>query len=318
MVLAFHAGVPGVDAGFFGVDVFFVLSGYLITRILAEEQANSGTIDLLRFYGRRLKRLAPAMLAMLAVFLLVAPWAFPQYPVKSHFVDAGMSAIYMADYARTLGLRPAVLDHMWSLSVEEHFYLVWPLVLLGLLRLPKQYAVVALALLYVGGTLWRYWNVDHLDVMWQVYHRFDTHSTGLFLGCLLGLVKARLPGYFAVFGLFGMGLALMTYTHQHEATARFGFTAAEICAAVIVLSQPRWMGAAPFAWIGRMSYGAYLWHYPIVRLVHDAGYGWESAFWISSIGGLALAAVSYYTIEARFRRRSLSVDNQRKVVEVPI
>lgn len=302
MVLAFHAGAPGWGAGFFGVDLFFVLSGYLITRILIAEHDRSGTIQIARFWLRRLRRLAPAMLAMLAAFLLVAPWAFPQYPMSINIRDAAMSAIYLADYARTLDLPPGVLDHMWSLSVEEHFYLLWPLVLLAVLRLPRSTAAVAVAGLYVAGTLWRWWNVGDLEEPWQVYHRFDTHSTGLFLGCLLGLVKARLPGYYFAFGTFAMLLVLDSFAHQKVSTALYGFTAAEICAAAMVLSQPRWLGWAPLAWIGRMSYGAYLWHYPVVRWMHSQDFGWEARLVGSAIGGIALAALSYYTIEAAYRK----------------
>lgn len=306
MVLAFHAGVPGWGAGFFGVDVFFVLSGYLITRILHAEHERTGAIRVGNFYIRRLRRLVPAMLAMLVVFLLVAPWAFPRYPMDIHLRDALVSAIYMADYARTLGMPPGTLDHMWSLSVEEHFYLLWPLILLPLLRLRQAHAAILIAMLYLGVSAWRAWNVGALEVPWNVYHRFDTHSSGLFLGCLLGLTKARLPGFCFVFGAAGLALAVMLYTHKSIPTALYGFTIAEVCAAVIVAAQPSWLGYAPLAWVGRMSYGAYLWHFPIVFWMRDNDFGWQACLAVSGIGGLLLSALSYYTLESRYRSRSPS------------
>lgn len=316
LVLGFHSQVPGFGAGFFGVDVFFVLSGYLITQILVAEHERTGRIDLTRFYVRRLRRLYPAMLAMLGVFLLIAPFLFVHDAYADHLRDAGMSVLYLADYARTLGMPPMVLDHMWSLSVEEHFYLAWPLLLIGLLRLPRRWAAASIAGLFVAVTLWRYASIP--DVGWKVYHRFDTHSSGLFLGCLLGLLRARLPGYFAWLGLALLALAPLEFAHKTEYTMAYGFTFAEIAAALIVTAQPKWLGWSPLAWLGRMSYGTYLWHYLFMRIARDAELGWEWNFAVSLAGGVAMAALSYYTIEAYFRRRSLPVDHKLDVVHVPV
>lgn len=313
-VLAFHSGVPGFGAGFFGVDVFFVLSGYLITQILMAEHERIGRIRLTRFYVRRLRRLWPAMLTMLAVFLLVAPWAFTRHPLSIHVRDAAIAAAYMSDYARTLGLPPGVLDHLWSLAVEEHFYLAWPLMLLAIAKLPRQWGAAAIGALFIAVTVWRVLRVP--DLGWNVYHRFDTHSSGLFLGCLLGFAKAKIPGYFATFALAGFALMSLDFAHKTGHTARFGFTVAEILAAVLVAAQPKWLGIAPMAWLGRMSYGLYLWHYLLVRLTREAGMGWEVNMLVATVGGLALAALSYYTIEKRFR--SLAVEDKSKGIEIPV
>lgn len=315
LVLGFHSGAPGFRAGFFGVDVFFVLSGYLITQILAAEHERTGVIDLPRFYVRRLRRLWPPMLSMLAVYLILAPVAFSSVPMTTHLRDAFVSAIYMADYARTLDMPPAVMRHMWSLSIEEHFYLVWPLLLLALLRLPRKWAIAGTAGLFVAVTLWRYVNLP--TVGWEVYHRFDTHASGLFLGCLLGLVRARLPSSFAWLGTALMVVAFTQYVHKAGPTMRTGFTMAELASGLIVISQPKWLGWAPLAWLGRMSYGLYLWHFLFQRTV-GGSYGWEVLFAANLIGGTACAALSYYTIEAHFRRKSLPVERNLNVVEVAV
>lgn len=126
VVVFFHAKVPGFGGGFFGVDVFFVLSGYLITRLLLQEQQATGRVALPHFYLRRLRRLYPALLLFLAVYLMLAATVLngPPYAMRLHLRDALLSAVYLQDYAKMLDLYPFWLRHMWSLSIEEHFYLV--------------------------------------------------------------------------------------------------------------------------------------------------------------------------------------------------
>lgn len=313
LVVAFHSQVPGFGAGFLGVDVFFVLSGYLITSLLLEEHGRTGRIELTRFYVRRLRRLYPALLAMLAVYLVIAPWAFPRASMMVHVRDAVLSAHYLADYARTFHIFPRVLLHMWSLSIEEHFYLVWPLLLLAALRLPRRLAIASLAGLFVAATAWRLAEIPHLG--WGVYQRFDTHASGLVLGCLAGLIGRKLPTYCWPLGVAGMVFALVAFVHGQHETMTMGFTIAELSALIVILSQPAWLGAAPLAWIGRMSYGLYLWHYLIVRLIR-LSYPWWVSMSVATIGGLALAALSYYTIERYFRAPPrLSLDARRPAIE---
>src|SRR5687768_11060779 len=119
-VLAFHAGAPMAQSGYLGVDLFFVLSGFLITSILVAEHERSGTIAVGRFYVRRALRLYPSLLLMLAVFVVVAPLLWPELPAARY---ALWSALYLSDYTRALIGEPEVLSYTWSLSVEEHFYL---------------------------------------------------------------------------------------------------------------------------------------------------------------------------------------------------
>ena len=296
-VLLFHAKVPGVPGGFVGVDVFFVLSGFLITTILAGEHRRCGTIDLAGFYRRRLRRLYPALIVFLCAYLLTAGLLFPRVAPEKHGRDALLALFYLADYARALDMPLSVLNHTWSLAVEAQFYLLWPLLFVLLARRSRRTAILAAAGLFVALTGWRWWGYASFADPWDVYYRADTHATGLVLGCLLGLVGQRLHGRWAILGLLLLALAASQLDWRAPATAVVGFTLAEAGAALVVLSPPAWLAAAPLAWVGRMSYGLYLWHYPVMRLLRDQDWHWSAILLVGSAAGLAAAALSYYAVE---------------------
>ena len=142
LVMIFHSSVPLFHGGFLGVDVFFVLSGYLITRILLAELDKTGNIQLLRFYIHRLARLSPPLLLLLLLYLVAAPHFWPDY--SWHVRDSLLTAMYLTDYAKALYNVPDMLRHTWSLSVEEHFYLLWPLGLMLLSPVSKRQLPVIL------------------------------------------------------------------------------------------------------------------------------------------------------------------------------
>ena len=121
LVISDHCFVPVFDQGYFGVDLFFVLSGFLITRLLVDEIDATGRVDLWRFYLRRFLRLAPPLLLFLIAYVLIAPWFWPQFDFLSHMRDAGLAGFYLSDYSQALWHSPKVLIHTWSLSVEETF-----------------------------------------------------------------------------------------------------------------------------------------------------------------------------------------------------
>lgn len=306
-VVVYHARFPGLPGGFFGVDVFFVLSGYLITRLLVDEQARTGGLRLDHFILRRVRRLLPALLLMLLVYLLTAPWLFPDVVFSKHLRDVLLSAFYMVNYATALGAPVSVLGHVWSLAVEMQFYLLWPLILLGLLRLPKAVAMGLIFVLYVLATALRWWWGEHLAI-WTFYPRTETHCSGLLLGCLLGYAGVTIHRYWAVVGLIVLFFAMTFFSTAWMPTVRYGFTIVEIGAALLILAQPAWLGGMALAWLGRMSYGLYLWHYPIMRSVREHGaWNWPEVLLLGGGLGLLFAVLSHYLVERRFYQSRFSL-----------
>lgn len=302
-VVLFHADSSGpFSGGFVGVDLFFVLSGFLITSILAGEWRKSGSIDLWAFYRRRFLRLMPPLLLLLAVYLVVSPLLWPRH---DYGTEALFVALYLADYSYIFTGLPFHLAHTWSLAVEEHYYLIWPLLLVPLLKAKRP--LLWLGAAWVAVTLWRGMHPDLVD-----HFRFDTRASGLILGGMLYFVPLRGS---VLTGLAGLGLFLavvLAASLKHDLLA---IPAAELASVLLIVS----CAGLPFlrnpamVWVGKLSYGIYLWHFTIALVFRD--YMPFPAVFIlaTSIGA---AALSYYTIEAWARRFRLEVtddDNARHV-----
>jgi peptidoglycan/LPS O-acetylase OafA/YrhL len=294
LVVAFHARV--IPGGFVGVDVFFVLSAFLITRILQRELEQAGEIRLVRFYQRRLVRLGPALALFLLAYVTVAPLIWPGQP---HFGDAVLALLYLSDYSFAFFGRPQYLQHTWSLAVEEQFYLIWPLLLPFLLRLRRP--MVAMAMGYVAVLCWR----ASFDGDWaSYYYRADTRCTGLIVGAALAvsinkltlsvshawvgaglIVCAALFGRFgpaasAVFPLAECGAAMLVGA---AAQGRLGSMAPLLCAPTAIL-------------LGKLSYGIYLWHYPITVALRPF-FSEATLFLLVLLPSVALAWLSFVTVE---------------------
>jgi len=300
-VVAFHARVPWLSGGFLGVDVFFVLSGFLITQLLAQEYARNGRIALIDFYLRRLRRLYPALLAMLAAYLVAAPFAFPEH--DQHPRDAAVAALYLSDYGRAFFEVPWYLQHTWSLSVEEHFYLVWPLALLAVFRLPKRWHVPAVILLAVAATVWRLSVVLWVDQWYQPYYRFDTRLSGLMLGSALALWRPKMHAAAGAAGVAMLAAALVS-AQWRMLNGLIGWAAlAEIGSALLVITAHKLpgLGWSPLVWVGKLSYGIYLWHYPIAYWFRANDYGWATTALTSLVLSILMAAISYATVERSYR-----------------
>jgi peptidoglycan/LPS O-acetylase OafA/YrhL len=279
-VVAFHAGV--LSGGYIGVDVFFVLSGYLITQVLTENP------DLRRFYWRRVNRLVPPLALMLAAYVAVFSWIDPAYAYRSR--DALLAFLYLTDYGHNLVADP--LRHTWSLSVEEHFYLLWPLIFLR-----WRPSILALSAAYVVATLWR---MHYSDPWWHAYPHFDARLSGLILGCLIAQApRNRFPAWPGLAVL----AALAAFLPWDLAAAHgIGGLPVEIAAAVAIMgSPPRWL--AHLSYVGKLSYGIYLWHYPIASYAISRKFDPAATLALSLLGSVALAALSYHTIEAAARQR---------------
>lgn len=315
-----HSWLPALAGGFYGVDMFFVLSGFLITRLLYDEYAATGRVDLPRFFLRRFLRLTPPLLALLAAYLVIAPFAWPEYSPWAHLRDAALTAFYLSDYARAFWGAPHVLQHSWSLGVEEHFYLIWPLVFLALLRLPARWRLTALFCLYVAATSWRMINEDDTSPWRETYFRFDTRASGLILGALIAtaLDKVdRIPEQFGnvagAFAVYALALALMVGRWQLPSSLEWTMTLAEFGAAALLIaaSAPRsWvsrlLSTPPLVALGILSYGIYLWHYPAAYFFRER-LPWYETLPIVLLIAVPMAGLSHVLLERPLRgfRRSL-------------
>ncbi|MEG0676158.1 MAG: acyltransferase [Comamonas sp.] len=320
LVILSHAHAPLFDGAFFGVDLFFVLSGFLITSLLLMEYKAHERIDFWRFYRRRFLRLMPALALFLGVYCLAAPYLWPD--LTDIYSDALVSILYLADYGIAFFDSPDTLLHMWSLSVEEHFYLVWPPLLVWLLRKAAPGRVWApLLALWVLSTLWRIFWVQQGQQFYEIFFRFDTRASGLLAGALLAALMLERPlwierlkslrGYTMWFVL-AVPLIMELKWDDHHAML-WGITVVECAAMVLLLAVQKPEGViyemltGPILLkLGQLSYGIYLWHYPVVRYLR-ADYSWP----VTVIGGLlisaALSALSFYTLERwalRYRDRS--------------
>ena len=311
-VVSSHSGhVPGFGGGFMGVDMFFVLSGYLITTILTGENDKHGRVDVVGFYLRRFFRLVPALLFMLAAYLAVAGYVWPRYSAAEHYRDAAVTLAFLSDYFAAFTLRPAYLLQTWSLAVEEHFYLLWPWLLLW--ALPRGHALKFMAAACLVAMEWRALNFWYFP--WDfAYFRFDSRLDGLLLGSVLSLAIRDYPKLLQVrlspiVPHLALGLILLQFAAgawYGRVTGTVGITVTELLTAVLIYyfvaraaqgeassSVLEWR---PVRWLGVMSYGIYLWHYPISKVTREAlPVGWSFAVCL----GLAtlMAWISWHSVE---------------------
>ncbi|WP_157970064.1 acyltransferase family protein [Pelagibacterium sediminicola] len=318
VVLAFHAQLPGFKGAFIGVDVFFVLSGYVITRKLRGELATTSRIDMGRFIWERIARLWPLLLLMLTVFVAVSPWLYPDADVLKEFV---LSALYVSDFTRAYWLKPDYTNHSWSLAVEMQFYLLWPLVLILLSRRPRAALTVLLGL-FAAAALWRI--TVFLESGWvRSYYALDTRMSGLILGSALAFVSWR-PGeavatFAASCALVVLALCAM-YLNGNFGRASVWGGVVDLATVVLIacLTVERSVVARIFAWqplllLGAWSYAIYIWHYPIARLTRVSFDGYTS-FALTLVLTLILAGVSHEYFEKPVGRwlRSLRVSRRLK------
>lgn len=310
LVVLSHAHVPLFDGAFLGVDLFFVLSGFLITSSLLMEQHGNGRLQYWRFYRRRFFRLMPALALFLATYCLLAPLLWPDLDDVRQ--DALVSLLYLADYGIAFFDTPGTLLHMWSLSVEEHFYLVWPPLLALLLRFSRVGAVWRpLAVLYLLSWAWRVLWVVQGQQFYEIFFRFDTRASGLLAGCLLAALMLEKPAFiqwlqarvpYALWLALAVPL-LMQLGWDNQGALVWGITVVELATLVVLVAvQQRtslvyeMLSAPLLVRLGTLSYGIYLWHYPVVRYFR-ADYSWPVVVLLALPIATALAALSFYTLE---------------------
>lgn len=322
-VVAFHVGaLPG---GFVGVDVFFVISGFLITRLLWAELGETGRVDLPAFYAARARRLLPAAGVVLVATAIAAVAVLPALQARSVLDDGLASALYVGnyrlavtgtDYLGHTGASP--YQHFWSLGVEEQFYLIWPALLLATAVLLGRSRGAAVAVLAAVGTasLWLAMAWTHTLPSWAFF-ALPTRAWELAAGALVALTATawrRLPpGFAALAGFAGLGLIGWSCVHLNEHTPYPGSAAlAPVAGAALVVaagcSTPgraagRCLSVPVMRTVGRLSYSWYLWHWPILVLAPVAlgqPLGWAGRA-AAVTASLALAALTLRYVERPVR-----------------
>jgi peptidoglycan/LPS O-acetylase OafA/YrhL len=311
LVLADHSGIRiAAGAGQLGVTIFFVLSGFLITTLLLEERARSGRVSFRRFYWRRALRLLPALAALLGVVALLLAAAGRAGEIAGDIVPV---LFYVMNWTTIAGHNPGLLSHTWSLSIEEQFYFVWPVLLMATLAIGRgrlPWVVALLVGVTVTATFLRFLLWMGPPSYYRVYEGTDTRMDSLAIGCLLALVFARRPVVVPPLAMAAMAAAILATLRATnvESMATIGlsvtaFAAAGLVAGAATGAGERVLAWRPLAYLGVISYGLYLWHRPVMRAFTESGLGgvpWAvAAMFAVSIG---LAFLSRRLVEDPFLR----------------
>ncbi|HYI62934.1 MAG TPA: acyltransferase [Acidimicrobiales bacterium] len=337
-VMLFHGGVSWAPGGFLGVDVFFVLSGYLITTLLLRERVGEGHIDLRAFWVRRLRRLLPALLLLLAAIGIAAP--FLVEPVERANVRGdGLAALgYVANWRFIVTEQsyfagvPSPLRHLWSLAVEEQWYVVFPVVVAVALRGARRVTplLAGLVVAAVASALWMAHMVSGTVDPSRAYYGTDSRAHSLLVGAILAVVAAQWPLHryrrtLAGAGLVGATGVVAAYALVQESDTwmyRGGFLALAALSAALVagiaLPRPdlplaRVLAARPLVAIGKVSYGLYLWHWPVNVALTPRRTGLDGSGWwqepallaLRTAVAVAVTVASYHLVEVPVRRRGL-------------
>jgi hypothetical protein len=340
-VMFYHLGFSWIPGGFLGVDLFFVISGYVITRLLLDSIAQSGGLDLRGFYIARARRLLPALLfTVITTAIAIGIWApdtMKRFLTDLPFSLTGTMNWWLVarqqDYFESIG-RPPLLQHTWSLAVEAQFYLIWPLILyfilkkLGRNRIPIAALLIAAAsgitLLVVSLSL----DASNASKVSHIYFGTDTHSIGLFLGAALAV--SWIPQNFTTtltknaqnfidgvgfIGFVGILATFLLIDETEPTLYKIAFPLAGIFGAAIIMSIVH--PASRFApilqypvliWIGERSYAMYLWHWIIFQVTRPtvdlAGNMW-ALYSLRILIVFALADISYRYVEIPIRRGAI-------------
>jgi peptidoglycan/LPS O-acetylase OafA/YrhL len=342
-VLLYHLGTTGVllaggtktfmPGGFLGVDVFFVLSGFLITSLLMAEKAQTGRISIKDFYIRRARRLLPALFTMMVAVALAAAL---YYTAQAHDLGGDLLAAfgYVTNWWLILknssyfgtGDHPPLLTHLWSLAVEEQFYLIWPLVLILLAgRRGRRTALTILTFaLIAASTALAYVLFDPYADPSRVYYGTDTRAATPLIGALLAITLrpwrwrsggspmiGRLIDLAACTALAWLVIAAMTTSDKAPFLYHGGFLFIAVAAGLLVIGAAHpdskiggLLGIAPLRWLGERSYGIYLWHWPIFAVTQPGidvplGLLWSSVLRIALT--VAAAELSFRFVEKPLR-----------------
>lgn len=286
-VFAHHTGLTTIHGGFMGVDVFFVLSGFLITRLLNAEYIKNGSISFSNFYLRRVRRLYPALMAFLVAIFLYWLAFKPSIDIRW---ETGPALLYFMNWVRAFGVYDAPLTgHTWSLAIEEQFYLLWPLILLACLRFRVLKPVALVGVAVIAAATWRIYLEQRGVPSARLYSGFDTHSDGLLVGAFFALASPKIVKAFALFwkvGLFYLITCVLYEPASRFASTGLGFFLTALSAGLVIAKvvsdqdsvlvgvlSDKWL-----MWMGTVSYGFYLWHYAVIHIFLYSGYDQFGAF----------------------------------------
>ena len=337
-VVLYHLGISWIPGGFLGVDLFFVISGYVITRLILDSINQSSALDLRAFYAARLRRIYPGFLFMVVCTILFigvwAPEAIKRFLSDLPYALTGTINWLLVsrhqDYFETIG-RPPLLQHTWSLAVELQFYLIWPIILLTILKYfgKRNIARIALIIAIISGTALFFVSLQldqsNAQQVSHIYFGTDTHSLGLFLGSALAVswipqnlsadIEKRAQDVIDGIGVVGLLGLISTFLFIDETNAslyRLAFPLAGIfgCLVIISLVHPASrfapiISTAPFRWVGQRSYGIYIWHWVIFQVTRPSvdlsGQTW-ALYLARVLLVLALADISLRWVEIPFRQ----------------
>ena len=337
LIVGYHAGIPGFSGGFIGVDVFFVVSGYLITRHLLADSADRGKVAFGTFWARRIRRLVPGLGLMVAATLTACLLIVAPFDMLEITKEATASALYVSNllFAQNaqnyFGANPnkSPFLHTWSLGVEEQFYLFWPFVIAGILlmtrrrpHIHRRVAIAVLAVITVGSFAFNLRLTG--DGSTWAFFGLPTRAWEFAAGGILGLIAVRRsisPLMASIGGLVGLALligateAFSPYTTYPGTNALVPVSATLLL--ILVGSTPdsatqapvsRGLGTRPMQWVGRLSYSWYLWHWPFIVLtvlaLHDGSTLTRTGAALASLG-VAWCTFRYVENPFRHNRRNL-------------
>ena len=336
-VVCYHLGLGWMGGGFLGVDTFFVLSGYLITSLLLIEWAATGTIDFAAFWVRRARRLLPALLLVLAAIAIYAALVVPGDALgklrgdglATLFYGANWRLIFSGESYFDLFSQASPFRHAWSLAIEEQFYIVWPLVTFACLRVARgrHWALGGVCVAGAAG------SILAMSALFEpggdpsrAYYGTDTRAHGLLIGVGLAILLFRWTPREAVaragvraLALAGAVYMLVAFVVISDTDAwmyRGGYAVFHVAVALVIAAvvQPgrfglgRFLSTPGFVWIGRISYGLYLWHWPVIVVLTPRRTGLDgSVLNLTRVAvTLAAATLSFYLVEQPIRKGALT------------
>ncbi len=345
-VLAAHLSPAWCPGAFLYMDMFFVMSAYLITSLLLKRWTKTGSVGFGAFYTRRVLRLFPANYAMILCFV-VAAYLVLDDDFIWHVIEAAASATYISNWTRAFEAPiPGFLSHTWSLAVEEQFYLIWPVLLTLLLRAIglRMRLVALLAVLALGSAGWRGWLTFHGASMERLYNGTDVRADALLIGCALGIALAmpqvrnnvtlqrtvKMLAAPSLIALLVGGFTMDQHNRAMYAGISLFFTLASACliTALVLPEQTiphQVFRSPPLVFLGRICYGLYIWHFPIFMFIMF-GFGITHPVVAGLIGvplTFAAAILSWRFIESPFLKAKDRVPIQgpahvtRKLVPSP-